>query len=178
MLTVEVPATEQFDERTNEFINSKAQTLTLEHSLLSLSKWESKWCIPFLGASAITADKLIDYIVAMTITKNVNPDVYNHLPQLVVNQIAAYIDSPMTATTFSGQPRPTREIVTSEVIYYQMFSLGIPKECEKWHLNRLLTLIKVFTEMNKDPKKRPLNEVYADNRRLNELRKKKYGTRG
>ena len=179
MLQIKIPASEYYDEVNNEFVYVKEQTLQLEHSLVSISKWESKWNKPFLAQKDMTAEELLDYIRCMTITQNVNPLVYMNLPSEVIDRINDYINAKMTATWFNHrEKRASREIVTSEIIYYWMVALGIPFECQKWHLNRLLTLIEVCSIKNQPSKKMSKREVMARNARLNELRKKKLRTRG
>lgn len=180
MLIITVPATEMFDERTQEFIPFKEQTLQLEHSLVSLSKWESKWRKPFLTKNEKTIEETIDYIRCMTITQNVDPNVYNRLSNSNITEINNYIAAPMTATTFSNinQQKSSREIITSELIYYWMISLNIPMECQKWHLNRLLTLIRVCNIKNTPPKKMNKRELMNRNAALNAARKKQLGTKG
>lgn len=179
MLQIKIPASEYYDEVNNEFVYVKEQTLQLEHSLVSISKWESKWNKPFLAQKDMTAEELLDYIRCMTITQNVNPLVYMNLPSEAIGRINDYINAKMTATWFNHrEKRASREIVTSEIIYYWMVALGIPFECQKWHLNRLLTLIEVCSIKNQPSKKMSKREVMARNARLNELRKKKLKTRG
>lgn len=180
MLQLTIPAAEQWDERKQEFVNTKEQTLQLEHSLVSLSKWESKWCKPFLTKDNKTYEEIIDYIKCMTITQNVKEDVYNFLTKDNIKQIEKYIESPMTATYFSEDKKGSisREQVTSELIYYWMISLNIPFECQKWHLNRLLTLIKVCNIKNTPPKKRSRREIMSRNAALNAARRQQYNTKG
>lgn len=179
MLRVTIPARESWDPVKEEFIYSNETTLQLEHSLVSLSKWESKWCKPFLGKEKKTYEESIDYIRCMTLTQNVNPSVYYNIPDTIFNQIMQYIDAPMTATTFSDKGKGgSREIVTAEIIYYWMISLNIPFECQKWHLNRLLTLIKVCSIKNTPPKKMSKNELMSRNRSLNAARKSRLHSRG
>ena len=146
MLQITIPASESWDERKEEFIiSTKEQTLQLEHSLVSLSKWESKWHKSFLSQEEKNYEETIDYIKCMTITQNVKPEVYDHLTHSNITEINKYIDNPMTATTFyeNTQKSGKKPIITSELIYYWMISNNIPMECQKWHLNRLLTLIRV-----------------------------------
>ena len=179
MLKITVPAMEYYDEVNNEFIEFKEQVLQLEHSLVSISKWEAKWHIPFLDGKDKTFEQLIDYVRCMTITQNVNEEVYSRLTESNIKDINDYIENPMTATTFSdNRQTPNREIITSEVIYYWMVSFNIPFECQKWHLNRLLTLIKVCNVKNNPPKKMSRNEILQRNKALNEARKKKLNTKG
>lgn len=180
MLTIVIPAMEMFDESKQEFINTKEQTLCLEHSLVSLSKWESKWCKPFLTKQEKTYEETIDYIKYMTLTPHVDPEVYNLLTNTNIAEINAYIKAPMTATTFSKDRSSGtgREIITSEIIYYWMIALNIPFECQKWHLNRLLTLIKVCNAKNTPPKKMNRREILNRNHAINEARKKQLNTTG
>ena len=179
MLTITIPATELFNEKTNEFIPIKGQTLQLEHSLVSVSKWESKWCKPFISSNK-TNEEVIDYIKCMTITQNVNPNIYIALTKQNIEDINEYIDAPMTATTFyeDKNKKSKKEIVTSELIYYWMITLNIPMECQKWHLNRLLTLIRVCNNKNSPPKKMSRSEVINRYAELNAQRKKQLNTKG
>lgn len=186
MLYVTLPDTELFDEETNEFRYVKGQTVALEHSLVSISKWESKWKKPFLSDKSMTQEETLDYVKCMTITQNVNPVLYTNLNQELVKQITDYIQDSMTATWFSkketeqrGRGRP----VTSELIYYWMIESGIPMECQKWHLNRLMTLIQVCNEERKaaDPnnKKRINPRDFARSRSaLNAQRRAHIHSRG
>lgn len=177
MLTIVVPASEKFDENTNQFIRTSETTLKLEHSLLSISKWESKWCKPFLGNSnKKTNTEVLDYVRCMTLNKVPN-EVYTALTQKNLEQISEYINWPMTATTINDSTPGGRQIVTSELIYYWMISCQIPFECEKWHLNRLLTLIRVCNAKN-NPKKMSRQEIFNQNRQLNAARRRALHTRG
>ena len=180
MLEIEVPAVELWDERTNEFVTRDAQNLKLEHSLVSLSKWESKWCKPFLSDSERTDEEMIDYVKCMTITQNVDPETYNYLSEDNFKAIREYINAPMTATTFSNEKnsRKSREIITNEIIYYWMVTMGIPPEYQKWHLNRLLTLIKVCSIKNDKPKKQSKKDIMSRNASLNAARRKQLNSRG
>ena len=181
MLTIITPTIEMFDEEKQEFfILHKEQTLCLEHSLVSLSKWESKWCKAFLSKEEKTLEETLDYIKCMTITQNVNPDIYNYLSKSNIEEINSYIEAPMTATTFynDNQKGRSKEIITSELIYYWMISLNIPMECQKWHLNRLLTLIRVCNIKNSPPKKMSKGDIMRRNASLNAARRKKLGSKG
>src|SRR5512135_1572143 len=180
MLQITIPATELWNEKTNEFTKTKEQVLQLEHSLVSLSKWESKWCKPFMSKTPKTQEESIDYIRCMTITQNVDFDVYNGITNEIVEEVTKYIEAPMAATTFSNDNRNTinREIITAEIIYYWMVALNIPFECQKWHLNRLLTLINVCNIKNQPKKKGRKQDIYARNRALNEVRKRQLNTAG
>lgn len=178
MLLLTIPPIEMFNEKTNEFVYSKETKISLEHSLVSLSKWESRWNKPFLSKDNKTLEETIDYIRCMTITQNVDSDVYFRLTDDNINTINKYIESPMTATTFSDNGRNSREIITSELIYYWMISLNIPMECQRWHLNRLLTLIRVCNIKNTPPKKMSRREIMDRNAALNAARRKKYNSTG
>lgn len=179
MLKVTIPAIEQYDEVNEVFITSKRQILQLEHSLVSLSKWESSWCKPFLTKEPKTHEETIDYIKCMTITQNVDPDTYKFINKETISLINQYIDAPMTATIFQHEKKSNRrETVTSEIIYYWMVALTIPFECQKWHLNRLLTLIKVCNLKNAPPKKMSKNEILAKNRALNSARRNALNSSG
>lgn len=179
MLTITVPAREFFDEQNNTFFSTKEQTLQLEHSLVSLSKWESKWCKPFLSKDEKTMEQTIDYIKCMTITQNVDPNVYNMLTKSNIDDINNYIGAPMTATTFNNQQsKSNNEVTTSELIYYWMISFNIPMECQKWHLNRLLTLIRVCNVKNTPPKKMSRRDVASRYAAINASRKKQLNTHG
>lgn len=181
MLRIEVPlGPERWDEKKQMFIEPKVQVLQLEHSLVSLSKWESKYCKPFLSKSEKTIEETLDYIKFMTISQNVNPEVYDHITLNNVREINAYIDAPMTATTFANDKngRPNREIITAELIYYWMITLNIPFECQKWHLNRLITLIRVCDVKNAPPKKMSKREIASRNASLNAARRQRLNTKG
>lgn len=180
MLEITVPEQELFNEATNEFYTVKSQTLKLEHSLVSISKWESKWKVPFLSKGKKTREQTIDYIRCMTITQNVNPLVYMGITNTNIQSITEYIDDSMTATWFSEPKNSTgqKEIVTSELIYYWMIALNIPMECQRWHLNRLLTLIKICNIKNQKPKKMSKSEIYSRNRALNAARRQRINSRG
>lgn len=180
MLRITIPATEEWDEAKQEFVYAKEQTLQLEHSLVSLSKWEARWHKPFLSKEEKTDEETLDYIRCMTITQNVDPEVYLRLTNDNIDQINRYIDDSMTATTFrdDGMGGSSRKIITSEVIYWWMIANNIPPEYQKWHLNRLLTLIKVCNLESQPPKKMSAGEIMSRNAALNEARKKKLNTKG
>lgn len=171
---------EKWDEIKEEFVPPEYKTLQLEHSLVSISKWESRWHKPFLSKKEKTSEETIDYIRCMTITQNVSPSVYSHLSSANIKEIDAYINDSMTATFFSDNKKKSSKqtIITSEVIYYWMIALRIPMECQKWHLNRLLTLIKVCSEKSAPPKKMSQDEIISRNVALNEERKRKMNTKG
>lgn len=179
MLKIFVPSGELFDELSGRFITVNGRELQLEHSLVSISKWESRWKKPFLSDQPKSREETMDYVRCMTISQNVDPNVYLGLSEANVNAVNKYIDDPMTATTFKNdKKKASRQIVTSEIIYYWMISLGIPMECQKWHLNRLLALIRVCDEKNQPGRKKSRKDIIAENRALNQMRRAKSGSRG
>lgn len=178
-LTIKVPGKEFFDAKKCEFIEVKDTTLVLEHSLISVTKWESKWHKPYLSRDEKTKEEVLDYIRCMTLN-TVDPNVYYALSEDNVNNIIKYIEDPMTATTFKREEkRSSREIITNEVIYYWMTALNIPFDpCQKWHLSRLMTLIEVCSIKNAPSKKMSKMDVMRQNKLLNAQRRAKYHTRG
>lgn len=183
MIKVVIPEQELFDESTETFINIKETELELEHSLLSLSEWESKWHKPFLGKEDKTLNEILDYIRCMTIRKDVDDKIYQYLPRSVMEKILDYIEDPMTATWFSKTEKeksgiPKKETITSEIVYYWMVTLGIPFQCEKWHLNRLITLIRVINIKNGPTKKMNKKDMLSRNAKLNAARRAKHRSRG
>lgn len=187
MLELVVHGRELFDESTCSFYNEGPDvTIRLEHSLLSLTKWESKWHKPFLSMTdlaqkkELTNEMVLDYFNCMSLDGPISLSVLERLTDADIQTINDYIANPMTATWFSntGPKTGKKEIVTSELIYYWMISFGIPFECEKWHLNRLMTLIRVCNEKNAPPKKMSKSELMARNRALNKARRAKHGTKG
>lgn len=181
MLTITIPAAENFDEAKGEFVYTNERTLQLEHSLLSISKWESKWCKSFLDAKhEKTFEETIDYIKCMTLDKNVSDEVYGCLTQANLDAIHEYISAPMTATYFSNHEngKKNNEQITSELIYYWMIALQIPFECQKWHINRLLTLIRVCNVKNQPPKKMSKRDIMSRNAALNAARRQQMNSKG
>ena len=186
MLEIVIPETELFDSETNCFTNVKQTKLQLEHSLLSISKWESRYKKPFLGdgenLQSMPIYEFIDYVKDMTITKNVDPDVYLAIISYPKIQAAIYeyMNDPMTATTFSNvsQHVGSKQVITAEVIYWEMTELNIPFECQKWHLNRLMTLIRVCSIKRGKPEKMSHKEMAAQRRALNRSRKAARHSRG
>lgn len=179
MLYLTVASGELFDEATWSFIEIKPTVIQLEHSLLAISKWESKWKKPFMSTEKKTDEEFRDYVRCMTINRNVDPNVYLRLTAADYKKIDEYIHDPMTATTFHGSQskKGSSRQVTSELIYYWMVQAQIPFDAEKWHLNRLMTLIRIYSIEN-DPKKMSKKDIYASNRALNEARKAKYHSKG
>ncbi len=183
-LKIEVAALTLYNEKTERFIEVKPTVLTLEHSLIAISKWESKYHKPFLKEDQKTSDELEYYFKCMTINQNVDPNVYKALTSKQQQEILDYIHDPMTATWFGDDNKPGKgkgkkhEVITSELIYYWMIALQIPSEYEKWHLNRLLTLIQVCNSYNQPPKKMSKNEIIRNNDALNAARRAAMHTRG
>lgn len=198
MFEITIPGEELWDARRAEFTSTKAVTLRLEYSLVSLSKWESKWHIPFFDDSIEkTPEQMQDFVRCMTVTQCVDPTVYARLTVENLNAIYRYMEDPMTATWFAGEVRPgeknqngtakrrarrrppgTGKVLTSEVLYSRMFQAGVPIECERWHLNRLMTLIRVCQEEQAPPRKMSRKDALRQRRELNAARMKKYGARG
>lgn len=180
MLQVIVESTDFYDEDNNTFIKTPKILLRLEHSLVSISKWETIWRKPFLDPyNDKTAEESISYIKCMTLNQNVDPMVYYALTSDNIEKINEYIATEHTATTFRdiGRP-PSRELVTSELIYYQMNAYNIPMECQKWPLSRLLTLIRIHQIKSSDGKKMPKHEILRRNKELNAARRKAMRSRG
>ena len=182
MLRIKIPPGEYWDERKQEFIKSEGQTILLEHSLVSLAKWEAHWKKPFLSKEPKTRAETIDYIRCMTVTENVDRMIYDTLSNDTINLISNYINESMTATTFAddGKPGPrSREIITAEIIYYWLVALKIPFEpCQNWHLSRLLTLVRVCNIKNQPKKKGNTRDIMSRNAKLNAERRKRLGTTG
>lgn len=188
MLEIVVPgdSKEEWDEKKEEFVYtpvSEPKTLQLEHSLLSLSKWESLTGIRYFPVENRTLDEIILYIQCMTITKNVKPEVYERLfkHKDLIDKISAYINAPMTATTFNGGSPANNsrtENISSELIYYWMIINSIPVEFERWHLNRLLTLIRLCNTKNGGGKKMSQAEVMRQYKSINDANRAKFGIKG
>lgn len=180
MLEINVPGFESYDSEKQIFTSTKDTKLQLEHSLISISKWESRWNVPFLENKKKTNEQTISYIADMVITRNFNPDILSGLTVQNYKDINEYINRSMTATTLPEERKKggTAETITSELIYYWMIALNIPWECQKWHLDRLLTLIRVCNIKNAPPKKMSRSEIGARNREINARRKAELGTKG
>ena len=180
MLKIVIPEREYFNENTEEFVYSKRQEITLEHSLISISKWESKWHKPFLDEKhEKTDEEFVDYVKCMALSPIDDSAIYN-LTESNKREILNYIEDKMSATWFaeSSTPPPSNEIITSELIYYWMIETGIPFECQKWHLNRLLTLIRVCALKNQPAKKMSPASILSQNTSLNKARRAMMNTRG
>lgn len=177
MLRLEIQLSpEGWDDEKQEFVDPEVQVIQLEHSLVSLSKWESKWHKPFLSQTEKSFEETVDYIRCMTITQNVNPDVYRFLSNKDIETVNQYISDSMTATWFTdnGKTKKSRngEQVTAEIIYYWMTAFNIPFECQKWHLNRLLTFIEVCERKSNGSNKMSKKETMGLHKALNNARRK------
>ncbi|MBR3320432.1 MAG: hypothetical protein IKG04_00580 [Exiguobacterium sp.] len=180
MLELEVKGGELYDEVSEMFISVKPVVLRLEHSLVSISKWESIWKEPFLTRKDKTEQQTIDYLMCMTLNQNVDPEVYKFITPKQLKLINEYISDEKTATTFNERHSgaPNRQVITSELIYFWMAQYNIPFDCQKWHLSRLLTLIRIASIKNAPDKKMSRNAVLSQNRALNEARRKALRTKG
>ena len=182
MLPINIPEREYWNEKKQEFVMVKSCKLLLEHSLISISKWESKWKKPFLSKDPKTHEESQDYVRCMTLNKDVDPLVYYSLTPNDYNKISEYIDDTMTATWFNDAANQnhhrSQQVITSELIYYWMVAYNIPFECEKWHLNRLLTLVKICDIKNSPKKKMGKKQIYDQQRKLNDARRQRLGTSG
>lgn len=180
MLQITIPSIEEYDEATNTFILAKEKTIQLEHSLVSISKWESRWLKPFLTKDKKTVEETKDYIKCMTITQNVDESVYRRLTMDNLKEVTDYIEHSKTATTIKEPKngKKNNEIMTSELIYYYMVALQIPFECQKWHLNRLMMLIRVCNIKQSPPKKRGRKDILSQNAALNAKRRSAMNSKG
>lgn len=179
MLKITIPEQELYNEKTNEFLITRRVVLTLEHSLVSLAKWESKYHKPFLSRAEKTREETLDYVRMMTITQNVDPEIYKNIPTETFQEILEYIEDDQTATTIKElHSQSSREVVTAEIIYHWMIVFQVPFECQKWHLNRLLMLIRVCNIKQEKPKKLKPRDILNRNKALNASRRAKSGSKG
>lgn len=179
-LKLHVIPDEQFDPETNTFYTPKPQTIVLEHSLISISRWESKWHKSYLETEHKTREEVLDYVRCMTLTSGVDPRLYLSLPAKTQNEIVEYLNDPATATVLKQQKTKggKRDKVTSELIYYWMTIYNIPFECEKWNIKRLLVLIQICSAKSTPPKKVGKNQMWQNYSQLNNKRKAAMHTRG
>ena len=170
--------TEYWDEEKEEFITTNGGEIHLEHSLISISKWESKWKKSFISSDKQIGEELYDYIRCMA-EEDISIDLIKSMGMDTILSILDYINDPMSATTVTsyGSKAPNRDIITSELIYYWMIALNIPFECQTWHLNRLLKLIEVCNSKN-NPRKMGKNDILKQNRDLNAARRKALQSKG
>lgn len=180
MLTITIPDREYYDEIKEEFITVEGATLQLEHSLYSVSKWESKWKKPFFTNKEKTKEESFDYIRCMTINEDVDPSIYDHIPIQCISEIQKYIEEQQTATWFSEDKKspPSREVITAEIIYYWMVAQNVPFECQYWHISKLITLLRVCNIKNAPEKKMSKSQIAKRNRSLNAARRSRLGTKG
>lgn len=181
MLVIEIPKRDFWDEEKEEFVYSEPFTLELEHSLVSLAKWEAIWEKPFLGPKEKTTEEIVGYINCMTVSPNVPPEIYQRLTDENLTAVNQYINAKMTATTFNrpdGPKKTNNSIITAEIVYYWMISLQIPIEFEHWHLSRLFTLIEVCNEKNAPPKKQSRRDMVSERKRINAQRRAAQGHTG
>lgn len=180
MLRITIPGDEYFDDEEQKFVTRNDVQLDLEHSLVSMSKWESTWEKPFLGKDEKTDEETLGYVIAMSSDPYISPETLSRLTTENIKQINAYIDAKMTATWFNDAPTrgTAKETITAELVYYWMITLNIPMECQHWHLNRLFTLIKVFNKKNAPAKKMSKQALAERNRQLNAERKARFNTSG
>lgn len=179
MLEITIPKAEWWDESKEEFVQFPETTVRLEHSLVSISKWESIHCRAFISKKPKTIEEQLDYIKCMCLDSHVDSTIFDRLTTQNFNEISEYINRPMTAVYFPEETGgASGGSITSEVLYYDMIALGIPFECQKWHLNRLLALIRVCDKKSRPAKKIGRNEILSRNRSLNAARRKKFGTKG
>ncbi len=181
MLTVTIPPVDQFNNETSEFVRvHDGATIELEHSLVSLAKWESKWKKSFLSSDSKTTEETFSYLEIMCLTPEIPPAIFRHMPNSVMAEINAYIEDKMTATFFTelGEKKGNREIITNEIIYNWMIALNIPLEWENRHLNKLFTLLRVVNTKNQPEKKMTRQQILARNRQLNNERRAQHNTAG
>lgn len=182
MLEITIPGSEDFDEVTNEFKSVKGGKLYLEHSLRSISAWEAKFKKPYLSDKQKTTAESIYYVKCMTINKKeVDDSLYLRLTFEDFKKINDYCEDPMTATTITDRSnkKPGKSIITSEEIYWQMSQYNLdPEFYEKWHFNRLVTLLRICSIRSNPNDKMSKKDILAQNRALNAARRRKHGTRG
>lgn len=180
MLEIIIPPAEMWDPKERRFSKTKEYKLQLEHSLISISKWEARWNKSFLKEENKTTEEILDYIKCMTLTQNIPPEAYLCLTEDNISQIVEYIRAPMTATWFSedNNRKFSREVITNEVIYDWMIEFGVPFECQKWHLNRLITLIRVRTARSKKSKPMSEKDTLSMYRDINAARRKRLNSKG
>lgn len=183
MLRIEIEGTQLWDEENEQFIVTEPMKLYLEHSLVSISKWESVYRRPYLFPQTFSKKETIDYIKCMCLDNDISDDVFYAIygNSKLMKEIDDYINSSPTATTINDndtKKHRNSEKITSELIYYWMVANEIPFECENWHIERLLTLIQVCNVKNRPPKKQSMKDIYARNKSLNAARRAKHHSKG
>ena len=181
MLTLVIPGEEFFDQKTSTFVSTEETTIRLEHSLASMSKWESFFEKPFLSTSEKTDEEVLMYVRYMILDEDYPENIFDSLTMANVKEIHKYIDSAQSATTFGEMPNVKKsrgEVITTELIYYFMVSFNIPFECENWHLNRLFSLIKICNIKNSKPPKMSRADIAKRNHELNAQRRAQLNTKG
>ena len=181
MISFVISPEELWDHKNEVFVHKAPVMIHLEHSLRAISKWEARYCKPFIGKKEWTASEMLDYVRCMCLDDSIDPAVFLSLSAKQMEAVQAYIDLPMTATWFSNNEQRVGNrgsAVTSELIYFWMSSYGIDWQAQDWHLNRLMTLIRICSEKNKPPKKMPKGAAAARQRALNAKRLKKSHTGG
>lgn len=182
MLIVNIPGQELWDENNQRFIKVDDTTLEMENSLYAIANWESKWGKSFFQNDEKTEAETIDYIKQMTINK-VDDMVYKCIDRQTFCKIKDYINLPMTATKINSKRNQNGNVqsssyITAEIIYYMMLTLGIPPEYDRWHINRLITLIRVCQIKSQPPQKMSQQEAIAYQARLNAERRAKLKSKG
>ena len=178
MLQLKLPKIRLFKEATEEYVYYEPLTVKLEHSLISIQRWESKWHKSFLSAESLTQEELFDYIRCMSLNPDIDPTFVSRLTPDDFNKIREYMNEPMTATVIHrSKPRGGRPpIITAELIYYWMTAYNIPFECSKWHIKQLLTLVEVCSvKSNPGGKTRG---TAAERAAMNKARRAKTGSKG
>lgn len=180
-LRIEVKSEEEWDEVTETFQQGVYDILLLRHSLVSIDEWESKWHKAYFGSAKKTNEEAMDYIRCMTLNRDVDPIVYQHLTQADIQKISAYLEDPMTATTFredKSKKRGRPETITAEIVYFWMLEYGIPFECRYWHINKLLTLVRVCNVKNSKPEKKSQKQLLQEHAAINARNRQLLHTRG
>lgn len=157
----------------------KVVRLQFEHSLRSLSKWESKNKIAFLAGREKTPAQMVDYYRCMLLSPE-DPDLVYLLDPSQMEELTNYINENQTASSVpnEGPTQYNPETTTSELVYFWMTALKINWEAQDWHFSRLMMLVQITSYKQQPPKKRNPREVLSDMRRENERRKKLFNTSG
>lgn len=179
---------ELFDEETNTFLHPVGKKLHLEHSLLSISKWEAEWEIPFLNTDK-TSEQSLSYIKCCVLDDDFDELLLNTLSDKNILDFNAYLSKGMTAKKIIdlrsslSQKRKSRrpasqKALTSEDIYYSMIQFHVWKECEEWPLQRLLSLLQLCSLKSNSTGEMSKSDQAKFYREENARRKAKYHTNG